>query len=64
MLETISISIKPKIHMTGPGYEISLKDDFWNQLLEKGQLCGDERWLIGENIKSEIVILHFDREVI
>jgi hypothetical protein len=44
MLETISISIKPKIHMTGPGYEISLKD--------------------GENIKSEIVILHFDREVI
>jgi hypothetical protein len=49
--------------MSGPGYEISLKDDLWNQLLEKGQLCGDERWLIGENSESEIVILHFDREV-
>lgn len=60
MLETISINLKPRVHMTGPGYEISLRDDLWQQLLIKGKICGDERWLIGENAKQEIVIVHFD----
>lgn len=48
--------------MTGPGYEISLRDDLWQQLLAKGKICGDERWLIGENMNQEIVVVHFDRE--
>ena len=48
--------------MTGPGYDIALRDDFWQQLLGKGKICGDERWLIGENASSEVVILHFDGE--
>ncbi|KAN0122516.1 hypothetical protein V8E51_000842 [Hyaloscypha variabilis] len=61
MLETISINLKPRVHMTGPGYEISLRDDLWQQLLAKGKICGDERWLIGENAKQEVVIVHFDR---
>ena len=61
MLETISINLKPRVHMTGPGYEISLRDDLWQQLLVKGKICGDERWLIGENAKQEIVIVHFDK---
>ncbi|EPE29203.1 hypothetical protein GLAREA_00363 [Glarea lozoyensis ATCC 20868] len=63
MLETISINIKPRIHMTGHGYDVSLKDDLWGQMLEKGQIHGDERWLVGENTKSEIVVLHFDKEI-
>jgi len=61
MLETISINLKPKVHMTGPGYEISLRDDLWQQLLAKGKIYGDERWLIGENMKQEVVIIHFDK---
>jgi len=61
MLETISINVKPKVHMTGPGYEISLRDDLWQQLLAKGEIRGDERWLAGENMSDEVVILHFDR---
>lgn len=61
MLETISINVKPKVHVTGPGYEISLRDDLWSQLLGKGKICGDERWLIGENSNQEVVILHFDK---
>ena len=61
MLETISINLKPRVQMTGPGYEISLRDDLWQQLLVKGKICGDERWLIGENSQQEIVIVHFDR---
>lgn len=62
MLETISISLKPKVHMTGPGYEVSLRDDLWQQLIVKGKICGDERWLIGENANQEVVIVHFDKE--
>jgi hypothetical protein len=62
MLEMISINVKPKVHMTGPCYEISLRDDLWQQLLGKGKICGDERWLIGENTNHEVVILHFDKE--
>ena len=45
----------------GPGHETSLKDDLWAQLLGKGMICGDERWLIGENMNQEVVILHFDK---
>jgi hypothetical protein len=59
-LETISINVKPKVHMTGPGYQVSLRDDLWQQLLGKGKICGDERWLIGENTHEEVVILYFD----
>jgi len=62
MLESISISLKPEAHRTEPGYEISLRDDLWQQLLEKGKICGDERWLIGENSNQEVVIAYFDRE--
>jgi hypothetical protein len=60
--ETISINMKLKVHMAGPGYEILLRDDLWQQLLAKGMICGDERWLIGENVDQEVVIVHFDRE--
>lgn len=60
MLETISISIKPKIHMSSPGHDVALKDEYWAKLLAKGKICGDERWLVGENNQSEVVILRFD----
>lgn len=49
--------------MNGPGYEISLRDDLWSQLLGKGKICGDERFLIGENTNQEVVILHFDEGI-
>jgi hypothetical protein len=62
MLETISINVRPRVQMTGPGYEISLKDDLWIQLMGKGKICGNERWLIGENSQQEVVILHFDED--
>ena len=60
MLENISINVKPKVQMAFPGYQISLRDDLWPQLLGKGKICGDERWFIGENAHEELVILHFD----
>lgn len=60
MLETISVSVKPKVHMSGPGYDIALRDDLWQQLLGKGKICGDERFLIGENSDGDVVIVWFD----
>jgi hypothetical protein len=90
MLESISISVKPRVHVRGPkqvagtpasgrwvggtwlsgekagrgigdeAWVIALKDDMWQQLLGKGKICGDERWLIGENAAQEVVVLHFD----
>jgi hypothetical protein len=46
--------------MTGPGYQVPLRDDLWQQFLGKGKICGDERWLIGENTYEEVVVLYFD----
>lgn len=56
--------MKPKIDMTGPSFEVALTDDLWSQLLNKGKICGDERWLVGENSSQEVVILRFDEETI
>jgi hypothetical protein len=44
MLESISISLRPEVHRTEPGYDISLRDDLSQQLLANGNICGDERW--------------------
>ncbi|PVH88577.1 hypothetical protein DL98DRAFT_446972 [Cadophora sp. DSE1049] len=60
MLEAISLEMTPKVHMKEPEYAISLRDDLWPQLLAKGKLCGDERFVVGENGSQEVVILHFD----
>ncbi|PBP22405.1 F-box domain-containing protein [Diplocarpon rosae] len=59
MLEKLSINVEPKV-MAGSEDGISLIDHLWQQLLNKGRICGDERWLIGENNKQEVVVMHFD----
>lgn len=66
MLETLSININPSVQMTLTGTQVFLKDDLWQQLLgrTKYRITGDERWLIGENDAGEIVVLHFDRDVV
>ena len=61
MLGTMSFSVTPTVHITGPGYEAFLRDDLWQQVLGRGKIFGDERWLVGENMNQEVVILHFDQ---
>jgi len=56
----MSVSVKPKLTMTASDHEVNFPDDIWQQMLSKGKICGDERFLIGENGKNEVVILHFD----
>ncbi len=62
MLENITITVRQRVQTTGPDYEVSLKDEMWQELLAKGKICGEERWLVGENGNQQIVILHFDKE--
>lgn len=52
----------PKPGRGGPRFDVALADDLWFQVLNKGRICGDERWLIGENASQEVVILRFDEE--
>jgi hypothetical protein len=44
----------------GPyGEEAQFADDMWDELMGKGYMCGDERWLVGEDSMGDITILHF-----
>jgi len=62
LLETLSISVTPKPGTGGPRFDVALTDDLWAQVLSKGKICGDERWLVGENGNKEVVIFRFDEE--
>ncbi|KAI3401670.1 hypothetical protein diail_9334 [Diaporthe ilicicola] len=39
--------------------EVHFEDDMWDRLLGKGRICGDERWLIGEDGKGTLSVLRF-----
>lgn len=44
----------------GPdGREVQFEDDLWSEMLGKGFICGDERWIIGEDEKGDITVLEF-----
>ncbi|KAK7744966.1 hypothetical protein SLS53_003199 [Cytospora paraplurivora] len=43
----------------GADQEAQFADDMWGALLGKGHICGDERWLIGEDGGGVITILRF-----
>ncbi|KAK5990646.1 hypothetical protein PT974_08915 [Cladobotryum mycophilum] len=47
-------------HAEGPdGQEVQFTDGFWAELMGKGFICGDERWIVGEDRKGDVTILHF-----
>lgn len=39
--------------------EVHFADEMWDKLLGKGYICGDERWLIGEDREGNITIARF-----
>lgn len=41
------------------GGETQFADGFWDELLGKGFVCGDERWLIGEDRSGLVTIVRF-----
>lgn len=44
----------------GPdGDEVQFGDEWWCELLAKGFICGDERWIVGEDGDGDITVLQF-----
>lgn len=39
--------------------EVQFGDEMWDRLLGKGYICGDERWLIGEDREGSVTIVRF-----
>jgi hypothetical protein len=73
MLETLSVLVKPKLRVAGvnwglaterqgegpEGDEVQFEDDWWCQLLGKGYISGDERWIVGEDQAGDITVALF-----
>lgn len=43
----------------GGDEEVQFADEMWDRLLGKGYICGDERWLIGEDREGSVTIVRF-----
>ncbi|KAL7946349.1 hypothetical protein V8C42DRAFT_320335 [Trichoderma barbatum] len=44
----------------GPdGQEVQFADDMWSEMMAKGFISGDERWLVGEDAQGHVTILFF-----
>ncbi|KAM7209072.1 hypothetical protein V8F20_000681 [Naviculisporaceae sp. PSN 640] len=43
----------------GRSEEVQFADDMWSELVHKGYLAGDERWVLGEDEKGRITIVRF-----
>lgn len=41
------------------GEEVQFADDMWDELLGKGFICGDERWLVGGDREGRVTIVRF-----
>jgi hypothetical protein len=44
----------------GPdGEEVQFADEVWEEMMGKGYICGDERWLVGEDRSGAVTVLEF-----
>ncbi|KAK3181443.1 hypothetical protein K4F52_007305 [Lecanicillium sp. MT-2017a] len=51
---------EPGPRIDGPeGEEVQFADEVWAKLMGAGFICGDERWLIGQDTDGNITIMHF-----
>ncbi|KAI5920803.1 hypothetical protein F4810DRAFT_681376 [Camillea tinctor] len=66
MMEALSAFVLPKISFEeeedGEGaeeQEVRFADDIWTQLMGKGHIAGDERWIVGEDAEGRVTIVRF-----
>ncbi|KAI1187154.1 hypothetical protein F5B17DRAFT_400679 [Nemania serpens] len=62
MIEAVSSFVRPKISLrteADEAHEVRFADDMWKQLLGKGKIAGDERWVVGEDGDGSITIVRF-----
>ena len=44
----------------GPsGWEVQFADDMWSEVMGKGCIFGDERWIVGEDRQGDVTVLFF-----
>ncbi|KAI0599334.1 hypothetical protein F4775DRAFT_550934 [Biscogniauxia sp. FL1348] len=65
MMEALSAFVLPKISLEeeeddgGGEEEVRFADDMWAQLMGKGRIAGDERWIVGEDTEGRITVVRF-----
>lgn len=64
MMEALSVFVAPRIsveheHRGKEGSEVRFADDMWSEVLNKGCIYGDERWMVGEDGQGRITVVRF-----
>ncbi|KAI0124663.1 hypothetical protein BJ170DRAFT_468428 [Xylariales sp. AK1849] len=65
MVEALSVFVLPRISVEehdDEGEETAearFPDEMWGELMGKGRICGDERFLVGEDMEGKITVLWF-----
>ncbi|KAK9417202.1 hypothetical protein SUNI508_09006 [Seiridium unicorne] len=65
MVEALSVFVLPRISIKQEDddgveeTEIRFADDMWGELMGKGRICGDERFVVGEDMRGELTVVHF-----
>ncbi|KAL2165130.1 hypothetical protein VTH06DRAFT_426 [Thermothelomyces fergusii] len=64
MLETLSAHVKPTVTFeaaVGPAgsTEVPFPDEMWSELVARGHIAGDERWIVGEDDQGRVTIVRF-----
>ncbi|KAF2973021.1 hypothetical protein GQX73_g526 [Xylaria multiplex] len=62
MMEALSSFVLPKISLKAEPDEtpeVRFTDDMWRQLLGRGKIMGDDRWVVGEDWAGNITVVRF-----
>ncbi|KAI8629269.1 hypothetical protein F5Y19DRAFT_485144 [Xylariaceae sp. FL1651] len=63
VMEALSAFVLPKISLEADPAEeepeVRFTDDMWKQLLSKGKIAGDERWVVGEDTEGRVTVVRF-----
>lgn len=72
LLETLSVHVRPRMRVAGAhwgagkakfegpaGREAQFGDDWWGEMLGKGFMCGNERWIVGEDQRGDVTVMIF-----
>ncbi|KAK8137688.1 F-box domain protein [Apiospora sp. TS-2023a] len=64
MVEALSVFVMPRISVEDEDAdeenpEARFADEMWTELMGKGRIYGDERWVVGEDAEGRITIVRF-----
>jgi hypothetical protein len=68
MVESLSVFVMPRISMREEAAaadegedmpEVRFVDEMWGELMGKGRICGDERFVVGEDMEGKVTVVWF-----